>query len=156
MIRYTLKCENDHTFESWFQSAEAYETLRDAGHLSCTNCGSTKVEKRLMAPRVRPSRTRAAQPPADPPAAPAVPEKTAPLTMPTGEVEVALRKLRDAVEKNSEYVGDNFASEARRIHDGDSPERSIHGEARPDEARALVEDGVPVLPLPFRPKSKAH
>lgn len=144
MIRYALKCPDGHGFESWFQSASAYDALATAGHVSCPVCGSSKVEKTLMAPAVQATRETPAEP-----ARPA-------LAAPSNPVEEALAALRRQVEENSEYVGMNFASEARRIHAGNAPERAIHGEARPDEARKLIEDGVPVAPLPFMPARKRN
>ena len=145
MIRYAIKCSADHTFDSWFQSATAFEALRGAGHVSCPNCGSTTVEKGLMAPAVRLSEAAVM---------PAVPDR--PLEAPGTDVEAALAALRRQIEANSDYVGLNFAAEARRIHAGEAPERSIYGEARADEARALIEDGVPVAPLPFVPGRKTN
>jgi hypothetical protein len=139
MIRYALKCDGDHAFESWFASAEAFDRLLTAGHVSCPDCGSATVGKALMAPAVAPGRG-----------------KTAPLAAPQDPREAALAELRRRIEENSEYVGMNFAAEARRIHDGDAPERSIYGEAKPDEAKRLIEDGVPVAPLPFLPKARAN
>ena len=143
MIRYSLKCAQAHEFESWFQSAEAYDALRKAGHVSCAICGSAEVDKLLMAPAVRPARKAAQGAPA-------------PLSQPQSEKEKALAALRAQVEANSEYVGMNFAAEARAMHDGAAPERAIYGEARPEEARKLIEDGVPVAPLPFLPRRKAN
>jgi hypothetical protein len=137
MIRYALRCEKEHDFESWFGSAEAYDRLRAAGHVVCPDCGSTAVDKALMAPSVTPSRSKALAAPRDP-------------------REAALAELRRKVEENSEYVGLEFATEARRIHEGEAPERSIYGEAKLDDARRLIEDGVPVAPLPFRPKARAN
>jgi hypothetical protein len=137
MIRYALRCDRDHGFDSWFGSAEAYDRLRAAGHVACPDCGSTVVDKALMAPSVSPARDKALAAPRDP-------------------REAALAELRRQVEENSEYVGLEFATEARRIHEGEAPERSIYGEARLDEARRLIEDGVPVAPLPFLPKARAN
>ena len=148
MIRFSLKCDRDHGFESWFPSAAAFDSLKAAGHVACPVCGSAAVEKALMAPAVRPAR-KAAQGEAAPPARPGLRE-------PANELEEALAALRRQVEENSEYVGMNFAAEARRIHAGDAPERAIHGEAKPDEARKLIEDGVPVAPLPFLPARKVN
>ncbi|NUH65943.1 DUF1178 family protein [Sulfitobacter sp. S0837] len=150
MIRYALKCEAGHGFDSWFQSAAAYDSLARAGHLACAICGSSEVSKSLMAPRVTSG---------DAPERPAVPAKTdqpadtAPmLSKPQSDVEKALADLRRKVEANSDYVGKNFVKEARDMHEGRSPERSIYGEARLDQARALIEEGVPLMPLPFKPK----
>jgi hypothetical protein len=145
MIKYAIKCSADHSFDSWFQSAAAYEALKGAGHVSCPVCGSTTVEKGLMAPAVRVSDTGEMA---------AVPDRS--LAAPGTDVEAALAALRRQIEANSDYVGLNFAAEARRIHAGDAPERSIYGEARADDARALIEDGVPVAPLPFVPGRKTN
>ncbi|MCB1367590.1 MAG: DUF1178 family protein [Rhodobacteraceae bacterium] len=142
MIRYTLKCDNDHSFESWFQSAEAFEKLKAAGMVACSICGSDKVEKAVMAPRLRTGRDAAR--------AAAGKARQGPLSAPASAAEQALRDLRAKIEANSENVGSDFAREARAIHEGDAPERSIYGEARADEARKLVEDGIPVAPLPWQ------
>lgn len=141
MIRYTLTCANDHGFDSWFQSAEAFDRLAAAGHVACALCGSTEVTKSLMAPAVRPAREAAE-------AAPAAARKT--------PVEEAIAALRRQVEENSDYVGLNFVAEARAMHEGAIPERSIYGEAKAEEARRLLEEGIPVAPLPFIPARKTN
>ncbi|MFK7837850.1 MAG: DUF1178 family protein [Sulfitobacter sp.] len=141
MIKYTLKCDQGHHAESWFKSAAAYDALAASGHLSCAVCGSATVEKALMAPRVSVPAGEA--------------EETTPvLHQPQSEVEQALAALRAKVEESSDYVGESFATEARAMHLGEKPERSIYGEARLDQAKELIEDGVPLMPLPFRPKQK--
>ena len=143
MIHYSLKCEKDHSFDSWFASADAYDKLTDNGMVSCAVCGSTKVSKAIMAPRVRTTKGKEA------PAAPTLPiEKSA--------AEQAMAEMRAQVEQNSEYVGTNFATEARSMHLGDAPERAIYGEAKPEEAKSLIEDGIPVTPLPFMPTRKSN
>lgn len=144
MIRYTLKCAEGHSFESWFQSADAYDTLRGRSLVTCPDCGDATIEKAVMAPQVRPARTAAKTDP-----------KT-PLSDGNDPREVALAELRKHVEANSDYVGMNFAAEARAIHDGTAPERAIYGEANPKEAKKLIEDGVPVAPLPFVPKARSN
>ena len=139
MIRYSLTCAEGHDFESWFASAAAFDDLTARGLVSCGICGGSKVSKALMAP--------------------AVSQTAAPvqgLRQPPSPAEEALAALRREIEAKSEYVGTDFASEARRMHEGDTPERAIHGEARPEEARKLIEDGVPVAPLPFLPKRKTN
>ncbi len=142
MIRYTLTCDQKHQFESWFQSSSAFDTLAAAGHLSCAICGSEKVERALMAPSV-PAKGNT--------------KTTAPdLSAPQSDVETAMAKMRKDVEDNSDYVGMEFAKEARKMHDGDAPERAIYGEAKLDDAKKLIEDGVPVAPLPFLPKRKTN
>jgi len=156
MIQYSLKCAEGHQFDSWFQNAGAYDKLRQAGMVTCAVCGSVKVEKAIMAPRVRPSRS-AATPQIEettPPAKPVVSQ--APLSTPASPAEQALAELKKQVEENSDYVGKKFAEEARAIQTGDAPDRAIYGEANAEEAKSLIEDGVPVLPLPFRPGRKSN
>ncbi|MEM1316452.1 MAG: DUF1178 family protein [Pseudomonadota bacterium] len=156
MIRYALKCSAGHVTESWFQSAEAYDKLARAGQLACAVCGDPKVEKALMAPSV-PAKRRAEPeaPPADaradsPPAEAPPPADPAPmLSAPSHPMEAALRAFRAKVEANAENVGRSFAKVARDIHHGDEEARPIYGEATRDEARDLLEDGVPVAPLPW-------
>jgi len=176
MIRYALKCAEGHGFESWFQSAEAYDKLLSAGLVACTHCGSVEVDKALMAPRLRPSReadapqtdaggtaseATAGGPSAPAPHAPKAPphgpsQQAASLSAPASELEAAITALKKQVEANSDYVGKDFVKQARDMHLGDAPARSIHGEAKPEEARALIEEGVPVLPLPFAPTRKIN
>jgi hypothetical protein len=140
MICYALLCSADHSSESWFQSSDGFDRLLAEGRVTCPTCGTRQMRKALMAPAVQGTERPAEAPVATPPA----PE----------DVERAIAALRKQVEENSDYVGLNFAAEARRIHAGDAPERSIYGETRPDEARKLIEDGVPVAPLPFVPRRK--
>lgn len=140
MIHYDLICANDHGFDSWFRSAEGFDRLSAAGQVACPTCGSVEVRRAVMAPAV----SHGAR------------QEDHPLRAPREGIEAALAELRRQVEANSEYVGMNFAAEARAIHDGAAPERAIYGEARPDEAKKLIEDGVPVAPLPFLPKRKAN
>jgi hypothetical protein len=137
MIRYALKCQEGHEFESWFQSASAFDVLDKAGHLSCAICGAADVKKSLMAPRVGADKDRAiiADPQAETRAA-------------------AIAEVRREVEGNATYVGGKFVEKAREMHEGTAPEASIYGEASAADARALIEEGVPVVPLPFKPKQK--
>jgi hypothetical protein len=144
MIRYALKCAKAHEFESWFQSAAAFDALRAAGHVGCPVCGDAQVEKLLMAPSVQPARKAAAG------------AEKPDLAAPASALEEAMAAMRAQIEANSEYVGVNFVAEARKIHAGESRERSIYGEARPEEAKKLIEEGVPVAPLPFLPKRRAN
>ncbi|WP_050603214.1 DUF1178 family protein [Ruegeria sp. 6PALISEP08] len=151
MIQYALKCIEGHTFDSWFQSAEAYDKLATTGMVTCIVCGCTQVEKAIMTPRVRPARN--AQPKLE--QLPAADDKIDVAT-PAPEIEKVLAKIRRHVEENSDYVGKEFANEARKIHLGEAPDRAIYGEAKPDEAKSLIEDGVPVAPLPFVPSRKTN
>lgn len=136
MIRYALKCAEGHRFDSWFQSASAYDRLAAAGHVACAVCGTGEVAKDLMTPRVSPETKAPARP----------------LSQPTSPAEQALADLRRKIEKDSTYVGDRFADEARKMYEGETPKRQIHGEARLAEAKKLIEDGIPVAPLPFLPR----
>lgn len=139
MIRYTLSCDQGHEFTGWFQSSQGFDQLQAAGHVSCTQCGSKSVQKSLMAPNVV-----------------SKPALSADLTTPANPRETALAKLRQHIENTSDYVGISFAAEARAMHAGTTPERAIYGEARLDEARQLIEEGIPVAPLPFLPRRKAN
>ena len=158
MIQFSLKCSNDHRFDSWFQSSDAYDKLERAGLVSCAICGVTSVSKAVMAPRVRPARNAAPTPP-DLPArsAPTAPAATAPTpAAPAHPAAEALAALKKHIEAHSDYVGQDFAREARAIHDGTAPDRAIYGEARPEDARRLIEDGVPIAPLPFIPRRNTN
>lgn len=151
MIRYDLKCADGHHFEAWFASADAYADLEARGLLSCALCGGDRVEKALMAPGV-PRKANAA--PEAGPGAPAggPPNGGAPmLNAPVPpEIEAKLAALRKEIETKSDYMGADFATEARKIHTGDADARSIWGEATGAEAKALLEDGVPIAPLPVK------
>ncbi len=154
MINFALKCDQDHRFDSWFQSADAYDTLKAAGMVACPVCGSANVDKAMMAPRLSSGRRSATADEAAPAPDPA--PRPGALSQPASPAEQAMAELRKQIERHSEYVGRNFAAEARSIHAGDSPERPIHGEAKPEEARKLIEEGVPVTPLPFLPGRKTN
>lgn len=143
MIRYNLKCVAGHGFESWFNGADGFAALQASGQILCPVCGSAEVGKDLMAPAVRPARKAEAAARPD-------------LSAPASDLEEKIAALRRQIEENSEYVGLNFAAEARAIHAGNAPERAIHGEAKPDEARAMIEEGLPVAPLPFMPARKVN
>ena len=152
MIKFALRCEKDHRFESWFASGEDYEKLRASGMLSCAVCGGAKVEKDLMAPRVTTAEAKSTEPmpaaePSDEAATvkPDVPD----LSAPASPAEQAFRELRARIEATTENVGRDFANEARRIHAGDAPDRPIMGEAKIQDAKKLHEEGVPVMPLPW-------
>ncbi|MCA0044087.1 DUF1178 family protein [Celeribacter litoreus] len=154
MIRYALKCSHQHQFESWFRSAEDFDTLNAQGQVSCPQCGETNVTKAIMAPQVRTK--DAAQSPQETEETTSAPAAPAPSEPTPEQIEQAISQMRAEVEANSDYVGMNFASEARKMHEGETPNRAIYGEAKLDEAKALLEDGIPVLPLPFTPKRKMN
>ncbi len=148
MIHYTLRCSQDHGFDGWFPGSDAFEKQAKRGLLTCPVCGDTAVERGLMAPAVpRKGNTRK---PDAPPAAQAV--AVTPDRLPDG-VRAALQKLRAEVEKHCDYVGPDFAAEARRIHNGQADPRGIYGETTPDEAEALAEDGIAISRIPWVPRA---
>lgn len=154
MIQYALKCSDNHRFDSWFQSAAAFDKLQKAGMVTCAICGKTSVTKELMAPAVRPARTKKSGSDISTAIEASTDRAPGPLSAPASPAEQMVAELRKKVEENSEYVGKDFATQARAMHEGNAPEKSIYGEAALEDARALLEDGVPVLPLPFRPSGK--
>jgi len=166
MIRYALSCADGHEFESWFQNSAAFDKQKKRGLVTCPVCGSAKVEKAIMAPRLSRSDSEEIAPPApQPPATPASPQPTAalPMSVPPGKSAVAmtspqerelrskLKELRDHVTKNAQYVGQRFPEEARKMHYGEIEHRSIYGEASPEDAKALHEEGIEFHPLPVLP-----
>ena len=142
MIKFSLKCDQNHAFESWFKSGAACDGLIERALVTCPHCASTTVQKALMTPSLGAGK-------ADAPAA-------AVAAAPAPELEQKLRELRAHIETHSDYVGDRFAAEARAMYLGEVPDRPIHGEARLTEARALLEEGIPVLPLPFVPTRNSN
>ena len=163
MIRYSLRCERDHTFESWFQDSGAYDSQVRRKLVSCPVCGSAKVEKAIMAPRIA-SRKGRERPETVPVPAPAptpaeAPGTSAPASTPLmmaqeRELRAKLKELRDHIIKNADNVGEKFPNEARKMHYGEIEHRPIYGEASPEEARALIEEGVEVSPLPHHPQDR--
>ena len=155
MIRYNLRCERGHAFESWFQSSQAYETQEKRKLVNCPSCGSAKVERAIMAPQIvsKKSRDRAYR------RLPPPPEATTPASTPLmmaqeRELRAKLRELRDHIVKNADNVGERFPNEARKMHYGDIEHRPIYGEASPEEARSLIDEGVEVSPLPVLPDDR--
>jgi hypothetical protein len=129
MIKYDLKCDNGDEFEAWFGSIADYDKQADAGLVECPHCGSKHVTKAPMAPAVQTSRKQEARK-----------DRAVAMAM--------AAKVREHIKDNFDYVGDKFADEARKMHEGETEERAIWGEATPEEVRALEEDGVPASPLP--------
>lgn len=135
MIVFDLRCDTGHVFEAWFGSTGAWEEQRDKGQLRCPMCDSVAVDKAVMAPNVAAKANSRPAPPAGP-----------------DEIKAAMHALAAAQARaleKSTWVGTTFASRARAMHDGDEPQAPIHGQASLAEAKALVEDGVPVAPLPL-------
>ena len=138
MIRFSLICEKEHEFEGWFSSSDDFDKQKKRGLVGCPSCGSVRVSKALMAPSVV-SRKESK------------PVAVAGVDPAQREAMRKLRELRDAMLRNSVDVGEQFASEARKIHLGESDKETIHGQARSEEVRELLEDGIEILPLPVLP-----
>jgi hypothetical protein len=163
MIRYDLACARGHAFDAWFRSSADYDTQAARGLLSCPMCGSAEVEKALMAPAVSTSRRRASTAVAaqaeaavaDTPAPAAAPaEPVAVLSEHDLKLRAMVRRLRAELTAKATDVGDRFADEARKMHYGEADRTSIYGRATPDEARALVEEGIEFHPLPGLPDER--
>ena len=161
MIRYTLRCECGHAFESWFQSSSAYDSQIKRKLVTCPACDSVKVDKAIMAPQIvsKKGRENAIPAPAEPAevtpqAASTQPSSTPLLMAQERELRTKLKELRDHIVKNADNVGERFATEARAMHYGDKEHRPIYGEASPDEARALIDEGVEVMPVPTLPDDR--
>jgi hypothetical protein len=159
MIRYTLRCDRGHAFESWFQNSSAYESQEKRQLVNCPACGSAKVERAIMAPQIVSRKGRESALPAPAPAPAATADVAAPASTPLmmaqeRELRAKLKELRDHIVKNADNVGERFPNEARKMHYGDIEHRPIYGEASPDEARALIDEGVEVSPLPVLPDDR--
>ncbi|MGC1778916.1 MAG: DUF1178 family protein [Xanthobacteraceae bacterium] len=177
MIRYALSCDQGHGFETWFSNSAAYDKQRKRSLVACPLCSSTKVEKAMMAPSVAstasvnkpmlepagpqppapsPTPPSPGSPPLQPAPMPPIPPKN-PVAMmlpPERELRQKLKELRDHIVKNANYVGTRFPEEARKIHYGETKHRSIYGEASPEEAKELNEEGIDFHPLPVLPDDK--
>ena len=158
MIKYALNCEQGHTFESWFQDSDAYDQQAERGLVNCPHCGSAKVEKAIMAPRL--ARTDKSGPiaaPVEKAAPPPAPEPTTPVAMISPqerEFRKKLKELRDHLTANADNVGKKFPEEARKMHYGETEHRSIYGEASPQDAKELHEEGIEFHPLPVLPDER--
>lgn len=156
MIRYALRCERGHDFESWFQSSSAYDSQRKRGLVTCPMCDSAKVEKAIMAPRIA-TKGKSKQPTPTPQPLPVADDSSSSsLVMAPQERELIakIKELRDHVLKNADNVGNKFPDEARKMHYGDIEHRAIYGEASAEEAKALVDEGIEVAPLPILPDDR--
>ena len=156
MIRYALACDKGHVFESWFQNSAAYDTQVKAALITCPVCNSAKVEKTMMAPGV--VGAKHGDPPTAPPSSPRPAAETAsPVAMMSPqerEFRKKLKELRDHLTNNADYVGQKFPEEARKMHYGEVEHRSIYGEATPDQAKELHEEGIEFHPLPVLPDER--
>ena len=155
MIRYALTCDTGHGFESWFADSAAYDNQAKRKLVTCPHCGSAKVEKAIMAPRLAGARKREAPAEISAPPAP-VADKTpvAMISPQEREVRAKLKELRDHLVKNADHVGPKFPEEARKMHYGEIEHRSIYGEASPEDAKSLAEEGIEFHPLPILPDER--
>ena len=156
MIKYALVCDSSHEFESWFPGSESYEEQARRGFVECPMCQSTKVSKAIMAPNVaRKDRDAPANDlTAAVPAAPPAPQQVALLDEKQQHLRSLMRELHEKIVATSDDVGEAFPEEARKMHDGETPARSIRGKASFEEARSLLDEGIPVLPIPDLPEER--
>jgi hypothetical protein len=171
MIHYQLRCSQGHGFDGWFKDSASFDAQAAGGLLECPDCGDAAVARALMAPalprRRRVETTARVEPPApargEPQESPAGPEPAAPAAAPlavAGErmpdhMRAMLQRLRGEVEKRCDYVGPDFAEEARRIHRGEVDRRGIYGEATAEEAEDLAAEGIDIARIPWVPRSDA-
>lgn len=140
MIRFSLSCDHDHEFEAWFRNNDDFDKQKKRGFVECPHCGSSKVDKALMAPAVSTARRQ---------------EKIALAMNDMQKKAMAeMKALSEKLRENADYVGDKFAEEARKIHFGESEARGIYGEATVEEAKGLAEDGVGFMPIPVFPEDR--
>ncbi|MCH2628830.1 MAG: DUF1178 family protein [Nisaea sp.] len=150
MILYQLQCDAEHQFEAWFKDSQAYEKQAKRKLLTCPVCGSTKVSKALMSPRISKSKNVSPSTPLD-----TVPSRGLNVTHQNKELRKKLQELRTEIEQNCDYVGDQFAEEARKIHYGEADAKNIYGEASFEDAKELVDEGVDFTPIPWLPKENS-
>lgn len=136
MIHFALHCDHEHEFEGWFRSNDDFNGQVEKGLVACPVCGSHSVNKALMAPSVTTGRQK---------------EKMA---VAMSKMASELREMAKKVRDNADYVGSDFAEEARKIHFGEAKKRGIYGEASHGEVKSLLEDGVDVMPLPVFPEEQ--
>jgi hypothetical protein len=144
MIRYDLICDKGHEFDGWFSTSDTYDAQAKRGFVECSHCGSTKVQKQIMAPRIGAKSNRKAEAPQRMMAGPADQRMQ--------QMMQFMREMRKHVEMNAENVGDKFAEEARKMHYNETEKRGIYGEATTEDARELIEEGIEVMPLPRLPE----
>jgi hypothetical protein len=158
VIRYALSCDRGHDFESWFQNSAAYDKQAKRGLVSCPLCGSAKVEKAIMAPRLaRKDKSTPITAPVDETVPSPAPEPATPVAMISPqerEFRAKLKELRDHLTSNADNVGKKFPEEARKMHYGETEHRSIYGEASSQDAKELHEEGIEFHPLPVLPDER--
>ncbi|WP_267554631.1 DUF1178 family protein [Rhizobium rhizogenes] len=138
MIRYSLSCDNAHEFEGWFSESADFDRQIESGFLTCPVCNSSAISKLLMAPSVSTARKKNEM-------------QTLAMDAARKEVMVKLKEAVEAIKANAEDVGAKFPEEARKIHYGEADARGIIGKATPDEAQALVDEGIEIAAIPVLP-----
>ncbi len=156
MILYDLICDKEHQFDTWFRNSSVADKLMKAGQVVCPKCGGTKVKKAIQSPRITTSKKKGTAPALPVPAGPeaSTPALTADVSQAVEKMTEAFNELRKTIEKNFDNVGDQFTSEARKIHYGEAPERGIYGDATPEQAQELNDEGINVVALPWPKKRK--
>jgi hypothetical protein len=153
MIHYQLRCGQDHGFDGWFKDSASFEKQARRGLIECPECGGTDVERALMAPALGKREALPAvveTPPAGVPVA--APEKVAAGRLPA-QMVAALQRMRAEVEKNCDYVGPDFADQARAMHRGEVEAKGIYGETTEEQAESLAEEGISVAKIPWVPRA---
>ena len=140
MIRYDLVCENEHFFESWFKDSKSYQKQLEANEIACPKCNNSNISKSLMAPGI-PKKTNTKN-------------GNVIANSSSSSINNAIRKIRDEIKKNSEYVGDQFPEEARKIHYNEAEMRSIYGKASKKDITELVDEGIDIIQIPEIPDDK--
>ena len=159
MIRYSLSCDKGHSFDSWFADSSAFDKQAKRGLVTCPHCGSAKVEKAIMAPRLSGARKRGTpvEAPQTAPAASGQAQEGQPVAMISPmeqEFRAKLKELREHIVKNADDVGQKFPEEARKMHYGETEHRSIYGVASPEDAKELAEEGIEFHPIPILPDER--
>jgi len=157
MIRYALACDKGHGFDSWFADSSAFDKQAKRGLVTCPHCGSAKVEKAIMAPRISGAGKRGAASQEAEVAPPTPLADKAPVAMISPqeqEFRAKLKELREHIVKNADDVGQKFPEEARKMHYGETEHRSIYGVASPEDARELAEEGIEFMPVPTLPDDR--
>lgn len=152
MIRYALHCAKGHDFESWFQDSSAFDKQAKRGLVTCPHCGSAKVEKAIMAPRINAKRKSAPREATLPAAKPEPADML--MSVQDQTLRAKIREIRDHITANAENVGETFPDQARKMHHGEIEHRPIYGQSTPVETRALIEEGVEIMPLPSLPDER--
>ena len=155
MIKYALRCDHLHNWDAWFPSISAYDDQNSRGLVECPYCSSKMVEKAPMAPSIISSKLKS--PPQSEPTTDAVKPEQEVMPIATPDMSLALpeplkamlTQMKERIEKTHDYVGDTFAREVRAMHEGETDERPIYGQSTASEVKALLEDDIPVTPLPI-------